>query len=148
MPTVAELRSAIQQVAADTGIAPDMGQSLFERLPVGKGSLFHDVPTTTCGRQWGDDDMGNSTAFGNCGGCTEGVWRSCAAIGVSARAFKQTIPHPEEGDSGGYCASVLGPGYTVEKYTPPGEGSQGYVVAHVTGNDPQGPNPIDYSAYA
>ena len=36
----------------------------------------------------------------------------------------------------------------MKKYAPPGAGSQGYVVAHVTGNDPNGPYPIDYSVYA
>jgi hypothetical protein len=144
---LANFGSAVNQVSEDTGIAPDMDQSEFDRLPVGKGSFFRHVPTTKCYLYW-RNDMGNSTAYGNCGGCTEGGWASCAAIGVSEHAFKQTIPHPEEADGGGPCNSVYGPGYTVKKFTPPGAGSQGYVVAHVTGNDPNGPNPIDYNAYA
>jgi hypothetical protein len=141
-------QDAVQAVTNQTGIAPEMvGSSVFTRLPIHKGSHFPDVPTTECDLGW-VNDYGNSTAYGNCNGCTAGLWLSCVAIGVSKQEFKGTIPHPQQGDGGGPCAGVSGPGYTVEKYTPPGRGSQGYVVAHVTGSDPNGPYPIDYNVYA
>lgn len=140
-------QDAVTGVTDETGIAPEMGSSSFYRLPIGQEfGRFRNVPSTECDLPW-LNDSGNSTAYGNCNGCTQGAWISCAAIGVSNRAFKRTIPHPEDGDGGGPCASLYGPGLTVKKYTPPGTGSQGYVVAHVS-NGPNGSYPIDYNVYA
>lgn len=140
-----DFESEVQKVGLDTGITPEMGQSEFSRLPVGQGSSFRHVPETYCALHWAND-QGNSVVYGG-SGFGQGAWVACAASGLTEQDFKKTIPIAEHADLGGLCASILAPGYTVEKFTPIGKGSEGYVVAAPYGN-PQGDYPIDYSVYA
>jgi hypothetical protein len=137
--------SAVRDVTTQTGIAPEMGPEGFFPYTADEGRIFKGVASTECVLHW-RNDSGNSAAFGNCSGCTQGVWKACAAAGVSRHDFNETIPHPN-GDDGGVCSSVYGSGFTVKKYTPPGAGSQGYVVA-LNSTGASGKYPLDYNVYA
>jgi hypothetical protein len=114
----------IQDVAADTGIAPEVDPATEVNPHYDKRGPRKGITLRQCSLYWSHDGYGNGTAYGNCQGCgtTPLVWY--AGTAVTTAQFNRLYNAEEMGDTLG---SEGGGPFTKQRIPSLGYGSRAFV---------------------